>query len=125
MRINIPCIAFFSVMFFAAGSFPVSAQADAQAAKSEVEKRVRENKTKVTVETRSGGKVKGAITSTAEDSFTVTKDNQPTTVSYSEVSKIKNGGWSTGKKAGIIAAIGGAVTGLVLYLAFKAATRDN
>lgn len=125
MRINVFSIALLLAATLIFSGIVASAQSNAQDAKTQVGQRLRDNKTKVTVETTSGRKVKGTITAAGDDSFIVTKDNRPTSVTYAEVTRIKGVGWSTGKKIGIFAGIGGAVTALALYLAFQAAVRRS
>jgi hypothetical protein len=105
----------------------VFAQAGADAIRSEVERRLRENKKKVVIETRDGRKVKANITSAGTDSFTIVenKSTQSITIAYADILRLTGTGWSTGAKIGLAAGIGGGITALILYVAFQRAIRNN
>jgi sRNA-binding regulator protein Hfq len=94
---------------------------------SEVERRLREGKEKVNVRLVDGTRLKGRISSAGDQTFTLLeeKTGQSTTVPYDRVAEVKGTGMSSGKKIGIIAAVGGAVTALILYVAFQRAIRNN
>ena len=93
--------------------------------KADVERRIRDHKEKVTIELSGGSKVSGRLTQAGADDFAFTANNPPRTIAYSEVIRIKGKGWSTGKKIGIIAAIGGAVTTVILLVVFHEITQNN
>ncbi|HVF46785.1 MAG TPA: hypothetical protein VNA17_04395 [Pyrinomonadaceae bacterium] len=106
---------------------PIFAQPDAGAIKSQVERRLRENKAKVMIETRDGRKLKAEITSAQADSFTIVenKSTQPVSISYGDVTKLNGTGWGKGTKVGLGVGIGGGITALILFIAFQRAIRDN
>jgi len=71
-----------------------------------------------------GTTVVGNLTAIRDDAFDVTlkKATQPTTISYSQVSKVGNGGLSTGAKIGIVVGcvtVAVVITALVFYEKFK------
>lgn len=80
--------------------------------KAEVIKRGKRKKRGIEVKKVDGTKIRGDVTQTGEDSFTVTdtKTNQNTIVAYNEVSKMKIVGTSTTNKVVVGIAIGAAAT---------------
>lgn len=105
----------------------VSAQsgaADAQATKvkTEVAKRVANNKTKVKIKLRSGEQLKGQINQSDDNGFTLAQDktNKQVQISYAEVQKVSGrGGLSTAAKIGIIAGIAVGVLAIVVIVAVR------
>ena len=76
--------------------------------KTEIGKRVANNKTKVKFKLRSGAEMKGRLNQADDDNFTFTdeKTKQEMTVAYADVEQVKGrGGLSLGAKIGIIAGI--------------------
>lgn len=90
--------------------------------KSEIAKRVGSGKTRVKIKLRDGAELKGRITQAGESSFTATdeKTGKQTDVAYSDVTKVKGRGMSTGLKIGII---GGALV-VTLAILVIIAMRD-
>ena len=79
--------------------------------KTDVEKRLRNEKTKVTVKLRNGSELKGKITHANGDVFTLKDKKGTRSVSYTEVAKLKGQGLSKGAKFGILTGI---ITGAVV-----------
>ena len=81
----------------------------------------------VVVETVNGAEIKGDLVSTDADSFTVaeTGSGRNTVLLFKDVSKIKGRGWPTSGKIALATGAAAGATLLVLYAAFKHATRDN
>jgi hypothetical protein len=76
--------------------------------KSEIGKRVANNKTKVKLKLRRGAELKGRLNQAGDDNFTFTdeKTKQEMTLAYADVEQVKGrGGLSLGAKIGIIAGI--------------------
>lgn len=79
--------------------------------KTDVEKRLRNKKTNVTVKLRNGSELKGRITQAAEDVFTLKAKKSTQDISYTDVTKVKGQGLSKGAKFGILTGI---ITGAVV-----------
>ncbi len=81
--------------------------------KTEVARRLRDEKTNVTVRLRNGSELKGRITKAAENLFTLKEKNTGTQrdISYADVTKVKGQGLSKGAKFGILT---GVVAGAVI-----------
>lgn len=94
---------------------------EAAKVKSEVIKRTNENKERVKIKLRNGSEIKGRITQTSENSFTVTdeKTGNKTDIGYSDVAKLDGRGMSRGKKFGIIAGVTVAALVIVAIIAVK------
>ena len=89
--------------------------------KSEVIKRTNHNKERVKIKLRNGSEMKGRITQTSENSFTLTdeKTGNKTDIDYSDVAKLDGRGMSRGKKFGIIAGVTVAALVVVAIIAVK------
>ena len=87
-------------------------------AKAEVVDRLNKKETRVKVKLRSGSEVKGRITQSGENSFTLTdeKTHSASDIAYSDVLKVEGRGMSKKKKALIAVGVGAAVfAALVAY----------
>ena len=88
--------------------------------KTDVARRLRDEKTKVTVRLRNGSELKGRITKAAENMFTIKENNTGTQrhISYTDVTKVNGRGLSKGAKFGILTAIvaGAVVIGALISL---------
>lgn len=91
--------------------------------KANILKRGTGSKEKVKVKMLNGTEMEGFISQAGENSFTLTnsKTNQTVTLAYSDVSKVKGNGLSTGAKIAIGVGIGVAVTAAVLAAAIASA----
>ena len=80
-------------------------------AKAEVVDRLNKKETRVKVKLRSGSEVKGRITQSGENSFTLTdeKTHSASDIAYSDVLKVEGRGMSKKKKALIAVGVGAAV----------------
>jgi hypothetical protein len=89
--------------------------------KAKVNKRGIGEKARVNVKMLNGTKVKGFISQTTEDSFTLTdsKTKQTSTLAYSDVAQVKGTGLSTTSKILIGVGIGVAVTAVVIAVGLK------
>ena len=88
--------------------------------KTDIARRLRDEKTNVTVRLRNGSELKGRITQAAENMFTL-KENKTGAqrhISYTDVTKLKGQGLSKGAKFGILTAIvaGAVVIGALISL---------
>jgi hypothetical protein len=103
------------------------AQSPPQQVKADVERRIRDNKDKVKIDLTDHTKVSGKLTSSGADSYTLTenKTGLSRTLQYSDTARVKGYGWSTGKKVGIIAAIGGGIATVVILAVFHHITQNN
>jgi small nuclear ribonucleoprotein (snRNP)-like protein len=92
--------------------------------KSEVARRTSDNKERVKVKLRNGSELKGRITQSSENSFTVTdeKTGSKTDIGYSDVAKLDGRGMGRGKKFGLIAGV--TIVALVAIVAIGVATSD-
>ena len=80
--------------------------------KTDVARRLRGDKTQVTVRLRNGSELKGRITQAAENMFTLKeKTGAHRDIAYEDVTKVKGNGLSKGAKFGILTAI---VSGAVI-----------
>lgn len=88
--------------------------------KAEVENRLRKKEEHVKVNLRSGSQVKGRITQTSDNGFTVVEDKSGsrTDISYADVANVEGRGMSKKKKGLIIGAVvvGVAVTAVILVV---------
>lgn len=90
--------------------------------KATVAKRLANKKTKVRVKLRTGEEVKGQLTQSDDNGFTLTQDktNKQVQVSYADVEKVSGrGGLSTAAKIGIIAGIAVGVLAIVVIVAVR------
>lgn len=89
--------------------------------KANVSKRGTGEKARVNVKMLNGTKMKGFISQTGEDSFTLTdsKTKQTSTLAYSDIAQVKKQGMSTGTKILIGVGVGVAVTAVVLAVAAR------
>lgn len=89
--------------------------------KANVSKRGTGEKARVNVKMLNGTKMKGFISQTGEDSFTLTdsKTKQTSTLAYSDIAQVKKQGMSTGTKILIGVGVGIAVTAVVLAVAAR------
>ena len=122
-------ILFLTFLFAAAGSAnaqSVSPEA-ASKAKAKVQKRLATGKKAVVVKRVDGTKIKGELVSADTDSFTVAEAGSGgnTVLLFKDVMKIKGQGWPTSGKIALATGVAAGATLLVLYAAFKHATRDN
>jgi small nuclear ribonucleoprotein (snRNP)-like protein len=88
--------------------------------KTDIARRLRDEKTNVTVSLRNGSKLKGRITQAAENVFTLKEKNTgpQRNVSYADVTKVKGRGLSKGAKFGILTGIvaGAVIIGALISL---------
>jgi len=87
-------------------------------AKAEVVDRLNKKETRVKVKLRSGSEVKGLITQSGENSFTLTneKTHSASDIAYSDVLNVEGRGMSKKKKAFIAVGVGvGVFAALVAY----------
>lgn len=88
--------------------------------KANVFKRGTGSKAKVNIKMQNGTKVKGFISQTSDDSFTLTDSEtmQTTTLAYTDVAEVKrSGGLSTAAKIGIGIGVGVLATAIVISVA--------
>ena len=88
--------------------------------KTDIDRRLRDEKTNVTLRLRNGSELKGRLTQAAENMFTL-KENKTGAqrhISYADVLKLKGQGLSKGAKFGILTAIvaGAVVIGALISL---------
>ena len=122
-------ILFFTILFAAnssANAQSVSPEA-AEKVKSKVQKRMENGKKDVVVKTVNGTEIKGELVSADSDSFTVaeTQSGRKTVILFNDVSKLKGRGWPTSGKIALGVGAAAGATLVILYAAFKHATRDN
>ena len=88
--------------------------------KTDIARRLRDEKTSVTVRLRNGSELKGRITQAAQNVFTLKEKNTRTQrdISYAEVTKVKGEGLSKGAKFGILTGIvaGAVIIGALISL---------
>jgi small nuclear ribonucleoprotein (snRNP)-like protein len=88
--------------------------------KAEITRRVTGDKSQVTIRLLSGSVLKGRITQTSENMFTLKDDKtrRPRDIGYDEVAKVNGRGLSRGAKFGILTAIiaGAVVIGAIISL---------
>ena len=75
--------------------------------RTDIARRLRDDKTNVTVRLRNGSELKGRITQTADDVFTLKEKKTGTErdISYADVTKLNGQGLSKGAKFGILTGI--------------------
>lgn len=93
-------------------------EAETAKVKAEVTRRVDKNEDRVKIKLRNGSEVKGRITQTAENGFTLTdeKSGARTDVSYTDVQKLSGRGMS--KKTKIAIGVGAAVATFAALFAY-------
>jgi sRNA-binding regulator protein Hfq len=98
-----------------------SGEAEAAKVKAEVIKRLSRKKERVKIKLRNGSQLKGRITQTGDNSFTVSdeKTGNRTDVGYADVLKLQGRGMSTSKKVLIASAIGVGVLVTVAIIAIR------
>jgi len=113
--------------FVLAQTNPNNSTSNGEKIKADVLKRGTGVKKIVTVKMLNGAKIKGYISQTGADSFTLTdsETGQTNTVAYRDAAQIKGGGLSKGAKIAIGVGIAAAATLTVLYIAFQNAIKDN
>jgi hypothetical protein len=81
--------------------------------KTDIARRLRTEKTNITVRLRNGSELKGRITQAAENMFTLKEKNTGAQrdINYADVTRVNGRGLSKGAKIGILAGI---VTGAVI-----------
>ncbi|HXQ36868.1 MAG TPA: hypothetical protein VN843_22850 [Anaerolineales bacterium] len=88
--------------------------------KTDVARRLRDEKTNVTVRLRNGSELNGRITQAAENMFTLREKNGGAhrDISYADVTKVKGRGLSKGAKLGILTGIiaGAVIIGALISL---------
>jgi hypothetical protein len=88
--------------------------------KNDIARRLRQEKTNVTVRLRNGLELKGKITEAAENMFTLKEKNTRTQrdISYTDVMKVNGRGLSKGAKFGILTGIvaGAVIIGALISL---------
>ena len=98
----------------------VQAKSSKLTPKAEIEKRLNKKETRVKVKLNNGSELKGRITQSSENGFTLSdeKSGKKTEIAYADVQNVEGRGMSKKKKAFIITGIvvGVAVTALVLAL---------
>ena len=103
---------------FARGQQLANEAAEATKVKAEANRRLDKNENRVKIKLRNGSEVKGRITQTAENSFTLTdeKTGARSDISYTEVQKLSGRGWS--KKTKIAIGVGAAVATFAALFAY-------
>jgi len=87
--------------------------------KTDIARRLRDEKTNVTVRLRNGSELKGRITQAAENMFTLKEKNSGTrNISYADVTKVRGRGLSRGAKFGILTGViaGAVIIGALISL---------
>ena len=87
--------------------------------KTDIARRLRDEKTNVTVRLRNGSELKGRITQAAENMFTLKEKNSGTrNISYADVTKVRGRGLSKGAKFGILTGViaGAVIIGALISL---------
>ena len=89
--------------------------------KAEVEKRLNKKETRVKVKLNNGSELKGRITQSSENGFTLSdeKSGKNTDIAYADVQNVEGRGMSKKKKAFIITGVVVAVAVTALVLALK------
>jgi small nuclear ribonucleoprotein (snRNP)-like protein len=95
------------------GQQPAADIADVAKVKAEIARRNTGDKSNVTIKLRNGAELKGRITKTSDNMFTLKEDKTKNhrDLNYADVAKVKGRGLSRGAKFGILTAI---VTGAVV-----------
>ncbi len=107
----------------------LAAQAQAQSGapdktakvKSEVAKRVDNQKARVKIKLRNGEELKGRIDQADDDTFTITQDKtgKKIQLAYSEVAEVKGRGMGTFTKIGIVVGVAAVVVAIAVAVAIK------
>jgi len=99
----------------------VQAQPSKLTPKAEVEKRLNKKETRVKVKLNNGSELKGRITQSSENGFTLSdeKSGKNTEIAYADVQNVEGRGMSKKKKAFIITGVVVAVAVTALVLALK------
>ena len=87
--------------------------------KTDVARRLRDEKTNVTVRLRNGSELKGRITKAADNMFTIReKTGSQRDISYADVTKVNGKGLSKGAKFGILTGIlaGAVIIGAIISM---------
>ena len=88
--------------------------------KTDIVRRLRDEKTNVTVRLRNGSELKGRITQAAENMFTLKEKNGggQRSISYADVTKVTGRGLSKGAKFGILTGViaGAVIIGALISL---------
>ena len=87
--------------------------------KTDVARRLRDEKTNVTVRLRNGSELKGRITKAADNMFTIKeKTGSQRDISYADVTKVNGKGLSKGAKFGILTGIiaGAVIIGAIISM---------
>ena len=88
--------------------------------KTDIARRLRDEKTNVTVKLRNGSELNGRITKAADNMFTLKEKNTGAQrdISYSDVAKVNGKGLSKGAKFGILTGIiaGAVIIGVLINL---------
>ena len=87
--------------------------------KTDVARRLRDEKTNVTVRLRNGSELKGRITKAADNMFTIReKTGSQRDISYADVTKLNGKGLSKGAKFGILTGIvaGAVIIGAIISM---------
>ena len=87
--------------------------------KTDIARRLRDEKTNVTVRLRNGSELNGRITQAAENMFTLKQKNSGTrNISYADVTKVRGRGLSKGAKFGILTGViaGAVIIGALISL---------
>jgi small nuclear ribonucleoprotein (snRNP)-like protein len=81
-----------------------ASDADANRIKTEIVRRVKNQNPNVTIRLRNGNELKGRITGTSENMFTLKEEStrHHRDINFSDVVKVKSGGLSRGAKFGIL-----------------------
>jgi len=97
-----------------------ASDADANRIKTEIVRRVKNQNPNVTIRLRNGNELKGRITGTSENMFTLKDDKSRhhRDINFSDVVEVKGGGLSRGAKFGILTGIlaGAVVIGALMSL---------
>lgn len=104
---------------FARGQQLANEGAEATKVKAEANRRLDKNENRVKIRLRNGSEVKGRITQTAENSFTLTdeKTGAKSDISYTDVQQLNGRGWS--KKTKIAIGVGAAVATFAALFAYS------
>ena len=102
----------------AGGQQPANEAAEAAKVKTEANRRLDKNENRVKIKLRNGSEVKGRITQTADNSFTLTdeKTGAKTDINYTDVQKLSGRGWS--KKTKIAIGVGAAAATFAALFAY-------
>lgn len=102
----------------AVGQQLANESAEAAKVKTEANRRLDKNENRVKIKLRNGSEVKGRLTQTADNSFTLTdeKTGAKTDINYTDVQKLSGRGWS--KKTKIAIGVGAAVATFAALFAY-------